>query len=177
MHKLSIRLLILTAVIFTVVSTVYLVSLNISKDRLTIFDRLETRHGIFVVAGYSGIFGGWDISLYWKRPNQPWAQFYLDSDAVRWSSVRLSEHNGFIEIRHNAPPEYNVDTSQLIIRRLDGETWDLPLRLFQDDPFTEGGGGETINRFHPAWKNAWPYMDKELASKIWESNTVRPNPR
>jgi len=54
-----------------------------------IFGQGESIHGKFMVVGSCEGFPDWQISLLWKPPGKPWAEYYLDCDGDYWTDFEM----------------------------------------------------------------------------------------
>lgn len=61
------------------------------------FAELDTVNGRYFIAGAAAPFAGWYMSLYWKRPKEPWVVYDLEHDEPYWFNVKLIKNGARIE--------------------------------------------------------------------------------
>lgn len=144
-----------------------------------VFGQLDSPDGLFSVGGSSGgPIDGWGYQLYWKRPKELWAGFYLDHDSGRWTNLRLTYAGGVLSIdgidRSLFEAHPIVRNFKIVDGRLfsvsNGQVMDHefePVCVYEGDPSAEDRGGRAMDESFPDWPNVWPKLKKSERDVVW----------
>ena len=77
-----------------------------------VFAELKSPDGEFLVEGRSDFPMGWGVSLYWKRPDQPCATYYLDHDGPYWRQVEMVRTADHLLVKAQGQGHGTISTSR-----------------------------------------------------------------
>ena len=131
-----------------------------------IFGQGESIHGKFMVVGSCEGFSDWQISLLWKPPGKPWAEYYLDCDGDYWTDFEMIDSGDHLLLKY--PAEYDGATADIDLKtglesRPLGSPPQIPLRLvLGGNPILPNAS--SIDENDKNWAKTWAEFQRNLAS-------------
>jgi len=120
----------------------------------------ESRYGKFMVVATSDGFPDWWTYLYWKRPSQPWAVYFLFEDSGYWNQVQMTETGDVLHIKLPWDGEDSVADLNLktyLLKCSQGELAPINL-VISSDPFSRK---DSLDRGDRGWDSSlWPVYQK-----------------
>jgi len=145
--------------------------------------KLDTPDGLFVVAGWSGgPLNGCTYRLFWKRPHELWASFYLAHDDGRWRDLRITYSGKIVSINGVARSSFDcgfaswpiarrftvVNDSLCELRPGTSQPAQLTASVFQHDPFGPDAGAHEMDDGFVDWTNVYPRLKMDEKDINWK---------
>ena len=111
----------------------------LAANRTRVFQEHRSTNGVFLVVGKHNWFEGWDMTLRWKRPHQPWAVYYLDHESSYWQQVQIVQTGNHVLIKNSAKVEGSLNVNEYSFTNYhQNYTHMRPVYLVLDrDPFSK----------------------------------------
>ncbi len=101
---------------------------------------------------------GWGVTLYWKRPGQPWVTYYLDHDGPYWRQVEMVRTPDRLLVKRAGkvmgqlnPRDYSFYCQP------NQHTYAGPTSVVLGEPTSRRRPDEIVPD-NPRWKSVWPVM-------------------
>jgi len=142
-----------------------------------VFCERASADGRFLVAGECHVplpLGGWSMALYWKRPRQPWAAYYLDHEAPFWRDVEIVREGDHVYVKRAGQVEGDLNLKDYSFRNYhQNYTHTKPMFVILDgNPFS-ANQHRILYPDTVGYTSAWPVMVEGSIPDNWQAKVKR----